>query len=818
MNKKFLPHFIAVGIFAVLTVIYFLPNFQGMILQQGDIVQWKAASKEIRDWNEQHPDDPALWTSRLFSGTPSIQISLVNPGNIPAKIMEAINSIFPDVSALLFLHFIGFYVLMLCLGVSHWLAVIGAIAFGLSSFTLISIEAGHNTKVQAMALMAPVLGGILLTYRKNILAGAAFTAFVLSLAIAANHLQVTYYLIICVMLLGVYELVEAIITKRLAHFTKASVALIFAAALAVVPNIANLWMTQDYGKETIRGGSSELSRKVSNSDGGLDFDYASRWSYGASDFEFLSVLLPSIKGGGSGEDVGEDSNFGKALQSKGYPLTYTKQAPTYWGNQPFTSGPVYFGAVVIFLFVFALLAAQDKLKWWVVALSLISFLLAFGHNTPFFKIAFGTLPFFNKFRTPSMALVIAQLVFPLFAFLGLNELLKGKFDIAKTKKQLMIATGVTGGIALLFGVFGGMFFNFSAESDKQMNEQGLTFLVDALKQDRADMLRNDGFRTLFFVAAAFGLLWFFIQNKLSKQILIGGLGLLMLIDGWSVSKRYLNEDDFVEENKYESAFAMTKADMDILRDTDVNYRVYNLTRDPFNDAITSYYHKHIGGYHPAKLIRYQDLIEEHISKGTPQVIDMLNTKYIIQNGNDGQPQAQMNPNACGNVWLIKNIRHVKNADEEIAALGAADFSPKETALLDERYKQDVTSDTYNTEGSSIAQSYFSPNKITYDYNGADKNFAVFSEVYYPDWDCYVDGKLTEYARVNYVLRGLELPAGKHTIEFKMEPRAYIVGNKIAYAGSAILLLFLLVAIGLNFRDWQKQTVSEHKVSANKKKK
>ncbi len=817
MLKRFTPHFIAIAVFATLTFIYFMPNFQGMILRQGDIIQWKAMSKDILDWNEKHPGDPALWTTRTFSGMPSAQISLVYPGNLTSKFMQGVNSIFPDVSSLIFLHFIGFYVLLLCFGVSRWLAIAGAVAFGLSSFTLISIEAGHNTKVQAMALMAPVLGGVLLAYRKNILAGAALTAFSLSLAIAANHLQVTYYLMIMVGLLGLYELINAVIQKNLPHFAKATGVLVIAAALAVVPNIANLWMTRDYGKETIRGGSSELTRKKASTDGGLDFEYASRWSYGAGDFEFLSVLLPNIKGGGSGTDIGEESNFGKALQQKGYPLSYARQAPTYWGNQPFTSGPVYFGAIVVFLFLFSLLAWQNTLKWWAVALSVISFLLAFGHNTPFFKIAFETLPFFNKFRTPSMALVIVQVLFPLVAFLGLNELLKSKIDVEKTKKQLMIAGGITGGIALLFGVFGSMFFGFTAESDKQMNEQGLTFLTEALKQDRADMLRSDGFRALFFVAAAFGLLWFFIQKKVSELVLIGSLGVLMLVDGWSVGKRYLNDENFVEKNDYETAFAMTQADAEILRDQDVNYRVYNLSRDPFNDAITSYHHNHIGGYHAAKLIRYQDLIEEHISKGTPQVINMLNTKYVIQKGSDGQPKAQRNPGALGNAWLVKNIRVVKNADEEIAALGDETFSPAETALVDERFKAIATSTEYNPEGSSIAQTFFSPNKITYEYNGSDKNFAVLSEVYYPDWLCYVDGKQTDYARVNYVLRGLELPAGKHTVEFRLEPKAFTVGNKIAYAGSALLIIFLLAVVGMNVREMQQQQAAKAKPAAKAKK-
>ncbi|MDW8273947.1 MAG: hypothetical protein RMJ53_06945, partial [Chitinophagales bacterium] len=302
--KKFIPHLIAIGIFSILTVVYFFPNFQGMVLQQGDIVQWKAMSKEITDWNAQHPDEPALWTSRLFSGMPSAQISLPFPGNFSSKILGWLGKIFPDASAMLFLHLIGFYVLLLCLGVHQWLAVAGAIAFAFSSFTLISLEAGHNTKVQAMGLMAPVLGGVWLCYRKNILMGAALTAFALSLLIAANHLQITYYLIICVGLIGLFELVSAVLEKKIKEFSLASLALILAALLAVGPNIANLWMTRDYGKETIRGGSSELKRKKAQTDGGLDFEYASRWSYGFTDLEFLSVLIPNIKGGASGTDVG----------------------------------------------------------------------------------------------------------------------------------------------------------------------------------------------------------------------------------------------------------------------------------------------------------------------------------------------------------------------------------------------------------------------------------------------------------------------------------------------------------------------------------
>lgn len=602
--------------------------------------------------------------------------------------------------------------------------------------------------------------------------------------------------------IGLYYLFESVMEKKLPHFFKATGVLIIAAILAVLPNVSNLWSTEVYGKETIRGGASELTQKKQTTDGGLDFEYASRWSYGLADGEILSTLIPNMKGGSSGGALTESSNTYKEMLNKGIPenqaLQYIHQMPLYWGHQPFTSGPVYFGAAIVFLFLFSLLVVRNNIKWFLLALTVLSMLLAFGHNTPFFKLLFNALPFFNKFRTPAMALVIAQLTMPLLAIMGLNEIFSGKVSTDELLKKLKIAGGITAGIVILFGVLGGFFFNFSSEGDKQYYDNGNGWLIDVLKKDRASLLMTDAFRSLFFIVVAFGLIWFFIKKKLSKQVFIGGLALVFLIDTWTVAKRYLNSDNFVEDSKYQSNHTPTQADQDILKDRDPYYRVFNTTRDPFNDAMTSYYHKSIGGYHPAKLIRYQDLIENQISKYNMHVLDMLNTKYVIvENKGNHQPVVQRNPDAAGNVWFVKQIKWVKNADEEMAAL--TDFDPKSTVIIDERYKKLVGDNAIgNDSAAMIRLQKYSPNQLTYSSNSTSNQLAVFSEIYYDDkngWNAYIDGKRVEHFRVDYVLRALTIPAGTHLIEFKFEPKTVVEGNKIDYAGSFLLFIFVFGTLG-----------------------
>lgn len=808
MQKKLLPHIVAIAIFALLTVIYFLPAFQGMKLAQGDITQWEGMSKEITDWNEKHPDDPALWTNRMFGGMPAYQISMNYPGNFVNRIVRTLQIVFPDATVLMFLTFTGFYILLLCFEVNAWLSLAGALAYGLSSFLIVSIEAGHNTKVQAIALMSPALGAVALAYRKNILVGAALAALFLSMLIDANHLQVAYYTLMVLGFAGIYFLIESILEKKLAHFAKATAALLVAGVLAVIPNTANLWSTQEYAKETIRGGSSELTyKKEATKGGGLDFDYATRWSYGFTDGEILSILIPNIKGGASGGALSENSATYKEMLNKGVPPAtanqYIRQMPLYWGSQPFTSGPVYFGAAIVFLFLLGMLIVKTKFKWVLLALTVFSMFLSFGHNTPFFGWMFNLLPFFNKFRTPSMALVIAEMAMPLVALLALNDILNGRIDKDELLKKLKIAGGITAGVVLVFGLMGSMFFDFSSATDKQYYDAGNGWLIDAIKKDRAALLRADSFRSLFFITAAFGLLWFYAQQKLSKQIFIGAITVLFLADGWLVAKRYLNAENFTEQTASDNRHPLSQADIEILKDPDPNYRVFNVTRDPFNDAMTSYYHKSIGGYHAAKLIRYQDLIENHISKNNMNVLNMLNTKYFIgENPQTKQPMAQQNPGALGNAWFVREIKWVENADKEIAALN--DFNPAQTVIIDERYRSKAG--TWQYTGDSLATiqlKEYSPNKLTYQSNSTADGLAVFSEIYYnteKGWRAYVDGKATDYFRCNYVLRGMIVPAGSHTIEFKFEPKSVKQGNTISYAGS--FLLFALVFGILGFEGYK----------------
>ena len=805
MLKRILPYLVAVATFAVLTAVYFMPYYQDMTLSQGDITQWEGMSHEITEWNKSHPGDPALWTNAMFGGMPSAQISMSYSGNFVDKIYRFIEVIFPSASSFMFVMFLGFYILLLCLDVDPWLSLGGAIAYGLASFTLISIEAGHNTKVQAMSLMAPVLGGVILAYRRNIWLGGALTALFMSMLISANHIQIAYYVIMMLGIIALYFLVESILEKKLAHFAKASGVLLVAGVLAILPNTGNLWTTQDYAKETMRGGSSELStKKEASKNGGLDFEYATRWSEGFMDGEFLSVLIPNIKGGVSGGELDENSNTYKEMMNKGIPENtaqrYIKQMPLYWGGKMFTSGPAYFGAVVVFLFFLSLLVVRNNIKWAILALVILSFILSFGNHTPIFKVLFNTLPLFNKFRTPDMALVIAQLAMPLLALMGLNEILKNGIDRDDLIKKLQIAGAITAGIVILFGVLGGMFVSFGSDGDKQYYDQGNGWLIDAIKKDRASLLRADAFRSLFFIAAAFGLIWFFLKQKLSRQILIGGMALLFLLDGWLVARRYLNSDNFVESGKSQAAHTPTKADLDILKDTDPDYRVFNTTRDPFNDAMTSYYHKSVGGYSPAKLIQYQDLIENQIQKYNMNVLNMLNTRYVIvPNQQTKEPMAQRNPGALGNAWYVREVKWVKNADDEMASLN--NFDPKNTAIVDERYKKQVPENAIGADSSGTAivkLLEYSPNRLKYATNAAGNGVVVFSEIYYDGekgWHAYLDGKPVEHFRADYVLRALAVPAGAHQVEFRFEPRSVIEGNRISYAGSFLLFLFVLGTLG-----------------------
>jgi hypothetical protein len=616
-------------------------------------------------------------------------------------------------------------------------------------------------------------------------------------------------------LLGIYFLVESILEKKIVEFSKATGVLILAAGLSFVPNVANLWSTWEYGKQTMRGGGSQLTEKKSTSTGGLDFEYATRWSEGASDFEFLSILIPNIKGGASGSELSTSSASYKALNEKGIQSAdnIIKRMPTYWGDQPFTSGPVYLGAAVFFLFVLGLFIVRSPIKWALLGISIFFLLLSFGHNTGIFKFLFENLPMFNKFRTPTMALAILQLCFPLLGLLALNEIVTGKVEGEDLKKKLFISGGITGGIILVFGLLG-IGASYTSKNDLEIAKQFPDWLMAALREDRASMLHTDAFRSLFFAGAAFGAIWLFMRKTISANLFAAAVAVIFLIDGWLVANRYLNSEDFQENTEVAKSFLPSPSDQQILQDKDVDYRVYDQTVDPFNTASPAYFHKLVGGYSPAKLQIYQDLIERQISQRNPKVFDMLNTKYFKVADDKGNERVIPNPGALGNVWFVSSIIHAQTADEEIDTLGSATFIPGSTAVIHKDFDALVSEKNLgNDSTATIKLETYTPNKLTYGYTSFTPQVAVFSEIYYAGengWKAYIDGKEQTHFRCNYVLRGMALPEGKHTVEFRFEPQSYYTGNKIAYAGSFILLAFVFSTLGFAGYKKMKEIEAEPK--------
>jgi hypothetical protein len=789
--KPLLPHFAVLLAFIGLSLIYMQPLLEGKELMQSDIIQFKGMSQEIVDFREKTGEEP-LWTGSMFSGMPAYQISVLYPNNWSKVLLKWFNMGLPHPANYLFLLMAGAYFLFVVLGVGWRYALVGAFGVAFASYSVIVIEAGHNSKVHAMAFMAPVLGSILLAYRGKYLLGAALTALFLSLQIATNHLQITYYLLMIVLLLGLVKLIEAVKQGQLPHFAKATGMLVIGALVAIGPNISALWTTADYGAETMRG-KSELTTMQESS--GLDKEYATRWSYGVA--ETFTILVPNFMGGGSSGSLSEDSNVYEALVDNRIPKAQAKSIignmPLYFGTQPFTSGPVYLGAILCFLGVLGLLAFKGMDRWWLLAAFILSIVLSWGHNfalvTDFF---FDHVPGYNKFRAVSMTLVIAQVVLPILAVFGLKSIIEGQEDRKWKMGRLYVAAGVTGGICLLFALVPSLFFDFTSTNDGQLVQAGYPdWLVDALVDDRQSIFRSDALRSLVLVALAAGLIYLTVMGKLKAQVTGLIIAVLVLGDLWQVDKRYLKSDDFVSARQNKAAFAPSQADQMILSDPDPNYRVLNTSVSTFNDASTSYHHKSIGGYHGAKLKRYQELIDSCISRNNMEVLNMLNTKYFIMRSEQG-PRVQQNPMALGNAWFVNEMSLVANADAELAALNAPTFRASQTAIIDQRFADEVADLALQPDSTAaIAFKEYRPNYLKYSYTAVQPRLAVFSEIYFANgWNAYVDGELKPHFRANYVLRAMTLPAGDHTVEFKFEPQVYATGEKYSLAGSILLVLFV----------------------------
>jgi hypothetical protein len=804
--RQALPYLAAIAIFVVVTLTYFSPLLEGKKLKQSDITQFKGMSKEISDYRDKTGEE-ALWTNSMFGGMPAYQISVQYKGNVLRYLDQLMQLYLPQPAGMVFLYMIGFFILLLVLKVDKWLAIAGAIAFAFSSYLFIIFEAGHNSKAHAIGYMAPVLAGIILTYRGRYLAGGIMAAIALSLEIFTNHLQITYYLILTVGVYVIAELVTSIRQKQLPGFAKASGVLLIASIFAVATNITTIWATYEYGKETIRG-KTELTSEKSNRTGGLDKDYATQWSYGIP--ETFTILIPNFNGGASSGSLNTSSNTYKALLSNNIDNNQAdkiiKNIPLYWGTQISVAGPVYLGAIIVFLFIFALFIVKDKFKWWLLTAAVLSILLAWGKNfMPFTDFFMNYVPGYNKFRAVSMTLVIAEFCIPLLAILGLQQALSVTTDKKKVIKYLYYSLGIVGGISLFFALAGSAIFNFISPADEQYKTYFPEWMMAAIRQDRAAIFATDSFRSLIFILLAGAAIWAMINEKIKKPVFFTALILLILIDMWSVNRRYLNSESFVRKSVDAVPFQPSQADLIIMKDTDPDFRVFNqAVGNPFIDASTSYFHKSLGGYHGAKLRRYQELIDYQLSKGNMNVYNMLNTKYfIVPDEKGGQPQMQINMQALGNAWFVNNGHMVNNADEELAAL--SDFIPTETAIYDKRFESQVKGHIISKDPlATIVLTDYKPNHLTYTSDTRSEQLAVFSEIYYDKgWNAYIDGKQAPYFRANYVLRAMIVPAGNHVIEFKFEPSVYKTGEKISYASSILLVLISLGALGLFIRNKAK---------------
>lgn len=808
--KSALPHIGIIILFYVLTCIYFHPSFQGKVLQQGDVIKYKGMAQELVEYGK-----PSGWTGSMFSGMPSYQIT-GNTQSLNAVDWiknHIINQIPPKEGAAIFILLITSYILLIVLGTNIPTAVLGAIGIAFSSYNLIIIQAGHVTKIWALAYIPLILAGLISIFNKKHLVGLIMFGLGLALQISSNHLQITYYTAIFCSIIILGYIIRYISDKNYKGLSVNIGVLLIAFILGVGSNAASMYVNYEMGKESTRG-KSELTPKDNNTkpnpNGGLDKGYAFAWSYGKA--ETLTLLIPNLMGGESGGYVDNNSHVYKELRNKGAEVGQQIQTYTYWGDQPFTSGPVYFGAIICFLFVFSFFVIPKSYKWWLLGISIFFIFLSWGkHFDAFNNFIFYHLPYYNKFRTVSMALVIPAFIFPISSALALKEIVNGKIQTEKLQKSLIYATAITGGLCLILWLIPGAFFNFQSSLDAQY--QMPDWYYSALLSDRKGLLQADAFRSLIFVLLAAVLIFIYIKSKDRAKTgiyIITGLVILTLFDLWQIDKRYLNNENFVLKRTFQDQiFKKSVADNEILKDKSPSYRVLNLN-NPFNETNTSYYHKSIGGYHAAKLERYQELIDYRLSKEINSIIqslsenptaesfmyalqqcptlNMLNTKYIIFN--PGQPPIE-NPYHYGNAWFVDSYQLVENADAEMAALET--LKPLEKAVIDKRFANHLKDLHISSDSTAkIELLSYAPNKLEYKSSSQKEGLAVFSEIYYPyGWKAFIDGKQVPISRADWILRSIVVPAGEHQIQFVFEPEEVNISGIIATVMSGTLILALL---------------------------
>ncbi|SEM77735.1 membrane protein YfhO [bacterium A37T11] len=814
--NKNATHFAIIGIFIAICFIYFTPAWQGKVLIQGDVFRAEAGQQEIMHFMEKDGKAP-IWTNSMFGGMPAYLIWIEFPSNVATYISRYMRAIFPNTIDVMMLYLLGAYLLFNSLGLRPWLAALGSVALAFTSYNFIYVEAGHINQAFAISVLPAIIAGIIWAFRQKYLLGAVVLAFAMALEIRFNHIQVTYYLFIAVLVLLVIQGVYAYKQKAWSHFFKAVGYLAGATVIAVAVNAGLLWTTYEYSQESIRGHANLKTETKSADDKGLDKEYAYQWSQGIG--ENLTFLIPNAYGGGNTGNLDGDSNFAKILLNNGVPAgqaaDIAKNAPTYWGAKPFTSGPWYFGAIVIFLFVLGLFIVKGPIKWWVVIAGVLCLFLSFGKNFPFISdLFFDYFPMYNKFRAVESILVIVAILVPILAVLAVDEVLKADKKDKKLAKKLLYALYITGGITLLIALLPEVFLSFRKGDDVQqfvqmfgVNQQVANELVNALVKDRVDLARSDAFRSFLFVLIGFASVWFLYKGKLKPASAIWILIIFVLIDMWSVDRRFLNKNNFVEKSRLKDVSGSTPREVDnlIRMDKDPDYRVLDLTSNPFTNASTSYFHLSIGGYHAAKLMRYQELVERQFTNSVNEdVLDMLNTRYVITSDNKNSQRIQKRSSAAGNAWFVDKVTFVKDNEEEMKAINS--FDPNKEAFINQEFKSVLNDKRLGHPGnSSIHLVSYRPDNLKYEYSAPNDVMAVFSEIWYDKgWKAFVDGKQIPYVRANYVLRAAQLPGGNHQVEFKFEPSSYYTGEKISLIASILLILALIFVI------WREN--KENKVS------
>ena len=834
--KKLLPDLIAILAFVLLSFAYFFPaDIENRILFQHDTAAGAGAGQEVKEYYEQ-TGERSRWTNSLFGGMPMYQIA---PSYDSTKslqwVQKAYQLFLPDYVCLTFMLMLGFYILLRVFGIPVWLAGLGGIMWAFSSYFFILISAGHIWKFITLAYVPPTIAGIVLAYRGKLLWGGILTALFVALQITSNHVQMSYYFFFVILFFVGAYFEKAWRTKTLPQFFKASAVLIVAALVGIAANVSNLYHTYAYSKETMRGKSElvQTGDATKQTSSGLDRDYITQWSYGID--ETLTLLVPNFKGGASAALSQSETAMSKANPM--YSSLYGSLTQ-YFGTQPMTSGPVYVGAFVLFLFVLGCFIVKGPLKWALIGATFFSIVLSWGKNfMPLTDFFIDYVPLYNKFRAVSSILVIAEFTIPLLAIFALKRLLEEPEILKQEKKPLGISLLLTAGIALLLAVApGSIGSGYVPAQEAQMlqnavNQQmipanELSGILANLGEMRAELVSSDALRSFIIIGIGCSLLWLYASGKLRSSLTIAGITILCLADMWGVNKRYLNDAQFVPHSIRTETFTKTNTDELILQDTSLDYRVLNFATSTFDDNNTSYWHKSVGGYHPAKLRRYQEMIEHHISPEMQaaykaiataggemdsvdankfRILNMLNTKYFIfPAGQQRQTVPILNPHAYGNAWFVNKVQYVNNANEEIDALDS--IIPTETAVVDARFKDVLkgTTESYKDSLSSIRLTSYTPNRLTYETNNAQDGIAVFSEIYYPDgWHVTIDGQPAELARADYILRTMYVPAGQHTIEMRFHPTSLHVTEGIAYGALALLVIGIIVAVLIAKRKYVK---------------